>query len=95
MAYLQTGGVGVIVATHRMQAADQEMFRHIGCEPTAQRILVLKSSVHFRGDFTDIASEIAVVEAPGAFVDRPEKLPYRNLRAGVRLCPQGPVYPGT
>ncbi len=84
----------MIVSTHRMQAADQEMFRHIGCEPTAQRILVLKSSVHFRGDFTDIASEILVVEAPGSFVDRPEKLSYRHLRSGVRLCPKGPEYQG-
>lgn len=94
MAYLKTGGVGVVVSTNRMQAADQAMFRHIGCEPTAQKILVLKSSVHFRGDFTDIAEEILVVDAPGAFVDRPEKLPYRHLRHGVRLCPQGPEYRG-
>lgn len=94
MAYLQTGGVGVIISTHRMQAADQEMFRHIGCEPTAQRILVLKSTVHFRGDFTDMASDILVIEAPGAFIDRPEKLPYRQLRPGVRLCPKGPAHQG-
>jgi microcystin degradation protein MlrC len=92
MAYLKTGGVGVIVSTHRMQAADQAMFRHIGCEPTRQKILVLKSSVHFRGDFTAIAEDILIVEAPGAFVDRPEKLPYRRLRPGVRLCPKGPVH---
>jgi microcystin degradation protein MlrC len=94
MAYLKTGGVGVIVSTHRMQAADQAMFRHIGCEPTAQKILVLKSSVHFRGDFTAIAADILIVEAPGAFIDRPEKLPYSRLRAGVRLCPQGPPHRG-
>jgi microcystin degradation protein MlrC len=94
MAYLKTGGVGVIVSTHRMQAADQAMFRHIGCEPTAQKILVLKSSVHFRGDFTAIAEDILIVEAPGAFIDRPEKLPYRHLRPGVRLCPKGPEHGG-
>jgi microcystin degradation protein MlrC len=92
MAYLQTAGVGVIVSTNRMQAADQAMFRHIGCEPTAQKILVLKSSVHFRGDFTAIAADILVVEAPGAFIDRPEKLPYRRLRPGVRLSPNGPEH---
>jgi microcystin degradation protein MlrC len=74
-----------------MQAADQAMFRHIGCEPKAQNILVLKSSVHFRADFTDIAADILVVEAPGGLIDRPERLPYRRLRPGVRLCPQGPV----
>jgi microcystin degradation protein MlrC len=95
MAYLKTGGVGVIISTNRMQAADQAMFRHIGCEPTAQKILVLKSAVHFRGDFTDIAGDILVVEAPGAFIDRPEKLPYRKLRPGVRLCPNGPEHRGS
>lgn len=93
-ALLTKGGVSVIVSTNRMQAADKEMFRHIGCEPSEQKILGLKSSVHFRGDFTDIAQEILVVEAPGAFIDRPEKLPYENLRRGVRLCPKGPAFDG-
>jgi microcystin degradation protein MlrC len=55
---------------------------------------VLKSSVHFRGDFTAIAADILIVEAPGAFIDRPERLPYSRLRAGVRLCPQGPPHRG-
>lgn len=93
-AVLSTGGVSVLVSTRRMQAADKEIFRHAGQEPTEQKILVLKSSVHFRGDFTDIAEEIICVDAPGAMCDRPEKLPYRNLRPGVRLCPRGPVYEG-
>ncbi len=88
-ALLRIGGVGVIVSTNRMQAADQEMFRHVGCEPADQKILVLKSSVHFRGDFTDVAHEILLVEAPGAFIDRPERLPYQNLRPGIRRCPGG------
>lgn len=89
MALLTVGKVGVIVSTHRMQAADQELFRHLGVEPADQRIVGLKSTVHFRADFVPIAEEVLVVEAPGAFVDRPEKLPYKNLRPGVRLGPGG------
>ena len=89
MAVLTVGGVSVVVSTNRMQAADREMFRHIGIHPEEQKILGLKSSVHFRGDFTDIAEEILVVEAPGAFIDRPETLPYQNLRPGVRTSPLG------
>jgi microcystin degradation protein MlrC len=50
--------------------------------------------VHFRGDFTDIAEEILIVEAPGAFIDRPEKLPYQNLRPGIRTSPLGTAWPG-
>ncbi|MCZ6666825.1 MAG: MlrC C-terminal domain-containing protein, partial [Gammaproteobacteria bacterium] len=74
---------------NRMQAADQALFRHVGVEPSEQKILGLKSTVHFRADFDPIAEEILVVGAPGAFIDQPEKLPYRNLRRGVRLCPMG------
>ncbi len=93
-AMLTVGGVSVIVSTNRMQAADKEMFRHIGCDPEEQKILGLKSSVHFRGDFTDIAQDILVVEAPGANNERPETLPYQNLRPGVRLRPEGPLHGG-
>lgn len=88
------GGVEVVVAAGRMQAADQDMFRHVGIEPAATKILVLKSTVHFRGDFTAVADQILIVEAPGAFVDRPDKLPYAKLRPGVRLGPRGPVFAG-
>ena len=94
MALLRIGGVSVVVSSHRMQAADKEIFRHLGVEPDQQKILGLKSSVHFRADFTDIAEQILVVEAPGANIDRPESLPYENLRPGVRLCPEGPEFGG-
>ena len=88
-ALLRHGGVRVVVASRRMQAADQEVFRHLGVEPAKQKILGLKSSVHFRADFTAVSEEIVVVEAPGAFIDRPDKVAYKNLRRGVRLVPGG------
>ena len=52
MALLEiAGGVRVAVASRKVQAADREMFRHLGVEPADCRILALKSSVHFRADF--------------------------------------------
>lgn len=93
-ACLRIGDVRVVVSSGRMQAADKEMFRHVGVEPEQVKILGLKSTVHFRADFAPIAEEILVVEAPGAFVDRPANLPYKNLRAGVRLGPFGPEHRG-
>ena len=39
--------------------------RAFGTVETAQRILALKSSVHFRADFQPIAAEVLVVAAPG------------------------------
>jgi microcystin degradation protein MlrC len=65
-ARVSIGGVHVIVVSEKVQLADQEMYRFVGIEPTAQAILVNKSSVHFRADFTPIAEEILVARAPGA-----------------------------
>lgn len=84
--------VRVVIASRKVQAADKEMFRCLGVEPAEQRILVLKSSVHFRADFGPIAAEILVARAPGPVVADPEDLDYRNLRAGVRLGPNGRVF---
>jgi microcystin degradation protein MlrC len=91
MALLRIGGVRVVVASKKLQAADQAIFRHLGVEPAAQPILALKSSVHFRADFQPIAEEILVVAAPGAMAADPATLPFRRLRPGVRLNPLGPV----
>jgi microcystin degradation protein MlrC len=84
MALLRIGGVRIAVASRKQQAADQAMFRHLGVEPAAARILVLKSTVHFRADFGALASEILVVEAPGPSPASLAGLPYRKLRPGVR-----------
>ncbi len=84
--------VRVIVSSKRMQCLDLAIFRHLGVEPTAQAVLVVKSSVHFRADFAPIAAEILVVESPGAHPCQMVGLPYRHLRAGVRLGPMGPEH---
>ena len=92
MALLQVGGVGIVVSSRKLQAADQAIFRHLGVEPTEQKILALKSSVHFRADFQPIAEEVLVVAAPGPNPVDHRTLPYRNLRPGLRLMPLGPEF---
>jgi microcystin degradation protein MlrC len=84
----------VVIASKKVQAADQEMFRHLGVEPADERILVLKSSVHFRADFEPIAADVLVARAPGPVIADPADLPYTRLRPGVCLGPKGPVYGG-
>jgi microcystin degradation protein MlrC len=85
-------GVRVVVSSRKQQAADQAVFAHIGIDPAAPRILVLKSSVHFRNHFQDLAEEILIVLAPGPNIEDPAALPYRKLRAGMRLRPLGPEH---
>ncbi len=92
MAVLEIGGVRVVVSSRKQQAADRAMFSHLGIAPEEQNILVLKSSVHFRADFQSLAEEVLVVAAPGPNAADPADLPYRNLRAGLLLGPNGPVF---
>lgn len=94
MAVLEHGNVRVVLASKKVQAADQAMFRHVGIEPIRQRILALKSSVHFRADFEPIARDILIVAAPGPARADPTAFPFRRLRKGLRLKPLGPAFAG-
>lgn len=82
--------VSVVLACARIQAIDQEQFRHVGIEPSQVPILALKSTVHFRADFQPIAETVLCVLSPGAHVSDPVEMPYEQLRAGIRLRPLGP-----
>ncbi len=84
--------VRVIVGGSRFQCLDQAIFRHLGVEPIEQRILAVKSTVHFRADFAPIAAEVLVVESPGAHPCRLAGVDYKHLRPGVRLGPGGPAF---
>jgi microcystin degradation protein MlrC len=88
MALLRTGPMRIVVASRKQQAADAAMFRHLGVEPAQARVLVLKSSVHFRADFAPLASRIVLVEAPGPNLADPARLPFTRLPPGKRLKPR-------
>jgi microcystin degradation protein MlrC len=81
--------VRVVVGSSRSQCLDLAMIRHLGIEPTEQKIVAVKSTVHFRADFDPIAAQTLVVIAPGIHPCRLDDLEYRNLRGGVRLGPLG------
>jgi microcystin degradation protein MlrC len=88
MARVRCGGprgIEIVVSSRKQQAADQAMFRHVGADLANYRILVLKSSVHFRADFAGLADEILVVAAPGINVADLCQLRYEKLRPGVKL----------
>jgi microcystin degradation protein MlrC len=70
-------GVRVVLASRKCQAADQEMFRHLGVEPRASRIVALKSSVHFRADFGAFAQEVLVVKSPGPALADPTEFRWK------------------
>jgi microcystin degradation protein MlrC len=87
-ALIDIAGVRVIVTSRKMQALDQAIIRHVGIEPSECPIIALKSSVHFRADFTPIAGGIIVAIAPGPVVADPAILNFRHVRADLRRRPR-------
>jgi microcystin degradation protein MlrC len=88
MALLALEGVRIVVGSHKLQAADQAIFRYLGVEPARQKILALKSSVHFRADFQPIAEDILVVASPGPNPVDYDAIVYERLRPGLRRMPR-------
>ncbi|UPY34899.1 M81 family metallopeptidase [Sediminicoccus sp. KRV36] len=86
-ALLRIGGVRVVIVSRKMQAHDQSIFQMLGVEPAAQKILAVKSSVHFRAHFQPIAEAVLVAAAPGPVVADPATLPFTALREDMRLRP--------
>ncbi|MBM09637.1 MAG: microcystin degradation protein MlrC [Magnetovibrio sp.] len=92
VALLKIDDIEIVVASKRMQAYDQDIFKHIGVEPAEKKILVLKSTCHFRADFDPISSATLVAIAPGAHIVDPRVYSYKYLREGVRLLPKGETH---
>jgi microcystin degradation protein MlrC len=84
-AVLVVGGVEIVVTERRIQPYDAALLRSVGIEPTQRRLIALKSAVHFRGTYQDIAERIFDADTPG--VHRPDfsGYAYRKLRR--------PIYP--
>jgi len=93
-ARLALGGVQIVVSTHKDQMLDRNLYRMAGIEPERMKILVNKSSVHFRADFQPMAEAVLVAKAPGPLLADPADYPWTRLRKGLRLRPSGPAFGG-
>lgn len=78
VALLRQRGVSVIVTPRKIQASEPALLLHLGLSPEAIPILVVKSSVHFRGAYQDLARAIIPAIAPGAVEADLARLPYRH-----------------
>ena len=86
-ACLEIEGIYIAVASGKMQMLDRELFRAVGIHPENMKIVVVKSSNHFRADFTPIASHVLVAKAPGPMAADPGDLPWKKLSPQTRTRP--------
>jgi RimJ/RimL family protein N-acetyltransferase len=84
-AVLDLDGIKLILISHRWQTLDPEMIRFVGIDPLAEKILAVKSTIHYRAAFEPIAREIIEVDAPGLSSSNLGRFAFTRIRR--------PIYP--
>jgi microcystin degradation protein MlrC len=82
-AVLDVNDVKVILISYRWQTLDPEMIRFVGIDPLLEKILVVKSTIHYRAAFEPIAKEIIEVDAPGLSSSNLSRFEYRRIRRPI------------
>ena len=82
-AVLDVDDVKVILISNRWQTLDPEMIRFVGLDPLAEKILVVKSTIHYRAAFEPIASEIIKVDAPGLSSSNLSRFDFLRVRRPI------------
>ncbi len=86
-ACLEIDGVLVAVVSGKAQLLDRAMLRMVGVNSDAMKVVVVKSSVHFRADFQPNASHVLVAKALGPMAADPSELPFTQLNPNTRTKP--------
>ena len=86
-ACLEIDGIRIVVTSGKKQLLDRELMRMVGLHHELMRIVVVKSSNHFRADFQPHASHVLVAKAPGPMAADPADLPWTQLPASTRRKP--------
>lgn len=86
-ACLEVDGIRVAVVSGKKQLLDRQLLRMVGIHAEQMRIIVVKSSNHFRADFQPNASHVLVAKAAGPMAADPGDLPWKHLPASVRTRP--------
>jgi microcystin degradation protein MlrC len=80
---VKVDGVEVVLIANRTQALGLELFRNVGIEPTARRILVCKSTNHFMAAFGPIAKRVIYVDSDAPLVRDYRKIPYTRVQRPI------------
>jgi microcystin degradation protein MlrC len=79
-ALIASNGIEVVLTTYRCQAFGLDLFTQLGCDPAARKLVVVKSSQHFRAAYAPIATRIILVDAPGVATKDITTLPFHKIK---------------
>jgi microcystin degradation protein MlrC len=82
-AVLDVDDVKIILISQRWQTLDPEMIRFVGVDPRGERLLVVKSTIHYRAAFEPLAHAIVEVDAPGLSSSNLSRFDFRRVRRPI------------
>jgi len=92
-AVLDINDVKVILISYRWQTLDPEMIRFVGIEPLDHKLLVVKSTIHYRAAFEPMAREIIEVDAPGLSSSNLARFDFKRIRRPIFPLDPDTTYP--
>jgi microcystin degradation protein MlrC len=84
-AVLSTGGVDIVVISRHIEPFDPGCFTSVGIDPTKRRYVMLKSRIHYRVGFKDLARAIVECAGVGVCTSDYSELKFEKVRR--------PIYP--
>jgi microcystin degradation protein MlrC len=82
-ACVKVDGVDVVLISNRTQALGLELFRNVGVEPTAKKLVVVKSTNHFMAAFGPIAKQVLYIDTDGPIPRDYRKIPYTRVQRPI------------
>lgn len=84
-AVLDTGKVEIVVISRQQEPNDKNCFLSLGIDPARKKYLMLKSRIHYRAGFGDIAKQVIECAGTGVCTSDYSQLTFNNVRR--------PIYP--
>tara|TARA_B100000959_G_scaffold242435_1_gene265082 strand:- start:165 stop:494 length:330 start_codon:yes stop_codon:yes gene_type:complete len=84
-ALLDTGRMLIVIVSHHHEPWDQGVFTCVGIQPRHHRYILLKSRIHYRAGFAELARHTVRLDGSGVTTSDNEQLNYQHLRR--------PIYP--
>ena len=84
-AVLDVGAIRIVVISEHIEPCDIGVFESVGIDPRSAQYILLKSRVHWRAAFGDMAQEVIPCDGLGVTSSNYAKFSFRKLRR--------PIYP--
>jgi len=78
-----TGKVEIVVISRQQEPNDKNAFLSLGIDPVRKKYLMLKSRIHYRAGFRDIAKEVIECAGTGVCTSDYDQLTFRNVRRPI------------